>query len=340
MRQMRKRGEEEEERKEVREVRVEEDGRVRGRGLLVEGEEWRNGVRVYRNHRDDGGGRGGEREEGREEWQEGEEREALGFGEILEVEEMMKEVGEDGKEERGAAATTEEATATEQLKYQTWNLKVSIHCEGCRRKVKKVLQSIEGVYMTTIDSQKQKVTVTGNIGPDTLIKKLVKTGKPAELWPEPEPKPKPDPNNGSNKNKNKNKNQPKPNTESSDTQEPREPKEPKEPEPEPEQKNSPPDEAKEPPAEGKKKKKGKKGNSDDNGSEAKEAQATETAAAAAGGAATTPARVLQFTNVPLPLTAAAPPQYVVSYSAMQPAMAGLYCVPGTAVAGGGARFLH
>ncbi|ONK78645.1 uncharacterized protein A4U43_C02F20970 [Asparagus officinalis] len=97
----RKRGEEEEERKEVREVRVEEDGRVRGRGLLVEGEEWRNGVRVYRNHRDDGGGRGGEREEGREEWQEGEEREALGFGEILEVEEMMKEVGEDGKEERG-----------------------------------------------------------------------------------------------------------------------------------------------------------------------------------------------------------------------------------------------
>jgi len=35
-----------------------------------------------------------------------------------------------------------------------------------------------------IDSQQQKVTVTGNVNADTLIKKLVKTGKHAELWPE------------------------------------------------------------------------------------------------------------------------------------------------------------
>uniref|UniRef100_A0A5B7BBM0 HMA domain-containing protein n=1 Tax=Davidia involucrata TaxID=16924 RepID=A0A5B7BBM0_DAVIN len=70
------------------------------------------------------------------------------------------------------------------LKYQTWVLKVSIHCEGCKKKVKKVLHSIEGVYTTTIDSQQQKVTVTGNIPAETLIKKLVKTGKHAELWPE------------------------------------------------------------------------------------------------------------------------------------------------------------
>ncbi|KAK6138917.1 hypothetical protein DH2020_027332 [Rehmannia glutinosa] len=70
------------------------------------------------------------------------------------------------------------------LQYQTWVLKVSIHCQGCRRKVKKVLQSIEGVYTTDIDSQQQKVTVTGNIDAQTLIKKLVKTGKHAEMWPE------------------------------------------------------------------------------------------------------------------------------------------------------------
>ncbi|KAA8548924.1 hypothetical protein F0562_000608 [Nyssa sinensis] len=73
---------------------------------------------------------------------------------------------------------------SEPLKYQTWVLKVSIHCEGCKRKVKKVLQSIEGVYTTTIDSQLQKVTVTGNIAAETLIKKLVRTGKHAEMWPE------------------------------------------------------------------------------------------------------------------------------------------------------------
>lgn len=77
--------------------------------------------------------------------------------------------------------------AAEPLKYQTLALKVSIHCEGCKKKVKKVLQAIDGVYKTTIDSQNQKVTVTGNVEADTLIKKLVKSGKHAELWPEKKP---------------------------------------------------------------------------------------------------------------------------------------------------------
>ncbi|KAL5561499.1 hypothetical protein UlMin_031246 [Ulmus minor] len=71
----------------------------------------------------------------------------------------------------------------EALKYQTWVLKVSIHCEGCKKKVKKVLQSIEGVYTTTIDSQQHKVTVTGNVDSEILIKKLLRSGKHAELWP-------------------------------------------------------------------------------------------------------------------------------------------------------------
>ncbi|XP_059647099.1 heavy metal-associated isoprenylated plant protein 35-like [Cornus florida] len=74
--------------------------------------------------------------------------------------------------------------SSEPLKYQTWVLKVSIHCDGCKRKVKKVLQSIDGVYTTTIDSQQHKVTVTGNIDAATLIRKLARTGKHAEIWPE------------------------------------------------------------------------------------------------------------------------------------------------------------
>ncbi|RDX70284.1 Heavy metal-associated isoprenylated plant protein 32, partial [Mucuna pruriens] len=73
---------------------------------------------------------------------------------------------------------------SEPLKYQTWFLKVSIHCEGCRRKVKKVLQSIDGVFTTTVDPQQQKVTVIGSVGVETLIRKLVKAGKHAEIWPE------------------------------------------------------------------------------------------------------------------------------------------------------------
>ncbi|KAF5774212.1 putative heavy metal-associated domain, HMA, heavy metal-associated domain superfamily [Helianthus annuus] len=70
------------------------------------------------------------------------------------------------------------------LKYKTWVLKVSIHCVGCKRKVKKVLQTIEGVYIIDIDSKQHKVTVVGNVEVDALIKKLVKTGKHAEKWPE------------------------------------------------------------------------------------------------------------------------------------------------------------
>ncbi|KAK6937407.1 Heavy metal-associated domain, HMA, partial [Dillenia turbinata] len=81
-------------------------------------------------------------------------------------------------------AKTPKEETPEPLKYETWVLKVSIHCEGCKKKVKKVLQSIEGVYTTTVDSQQHKVTVTGNVDADTLIKKLAKNGKHAELWPE------------------------------------------------------------------------------------------------------------------------------------------------------------
>ncbi|MED6144935.1 hypothetical protein PIB30_020231 [Stylosanthes scabra] len=70
------------------------------------------------------------------------------------------------------------------LKYQTWFLKVSIHCDGCRRKVKKVLQSIDGVFTTKIDQQEQKVTVTGIVTVETLLRKLLRAGKHAEIWPE------------------------------------------------------------------------------------------------------------------------------------------------------------
>ncbi|KAF9669425.1 hypothetical protein SADUNF_Sadunf14G0106300 [Salix dunnii] len=62
-------------------------------------------------------------------------------------------------------------------------LKVSVNCcDGCKRKVKKVLQSVEGVLKTEIDPLHPKVTVLGNMDPQILIKRLLKTGKQAELW--------------------------------------------------------------------------------------------------------------------------------------------------------------
>ncbi|XXG83470.1 hypothetical protein AAC387_Pa10g1211 [Persea americana] len=68
------------------------------------------------------------------------------------------------------------------LKIQTCALKVHIHCDGCKQKVKKLLQKIEGVYTISIDAEQGKVTVSGNVDPSTLIKKLQKKGKHAELW--------------------------------------------------------------------------------------------------------------------------------------------------------------
>ncbi|KAE8657669.1 Detected protein of unknown function [Hibiscus syriacus] len=73
------------------------------------------------------------------------------------------------------------------LKYETWVLKVLIHCEGCKKKVKKVLQAIDGVYETKIDSQQHKVTVISSVDAETLIKKLTKSGKHVQLWPELKP---------------------------------------------------------------------------------------------------------------------------------------------------------
>ncbi|KAJ6718867.1 HEAVY METAL-ASSOCIATED ISOPRENYLATED PLANT PROTEIN 33-RELATED [Salix purpurea] len=70
------------------------------------------------------------------------------------------------------------------LKILTSVLKVNIHCDGCKQKVKKLLQRIEGVYQVNIDAEQQKVTVSGTLDTETLIKKLVKAGKHAEVWSE------------------------------------------------------------------------------------------------------------------------------------------------------------
>ncbi|KAG8053591.1 hypothetical protein GUJ93_ZPchr0001g29858 [Zizania palustris] len=68
------------------------------------------------------------------------------------------------------------------VKIQTHVLRVNIHCDGCKHKVKKLLQKIEGVYSVAIDVDNHKVTVTGNVDSETLIRKLTRGGKHAELW--------------------------------------------------------------------------------------------------------------------------------------------------------------
>ncbi|GAB2211542.1 hypothetical protein Drorol1_Dr00024859 [Drosera rotundifolia] len=70
------------------------------------------------------------------------------------------------------------------IKTQSCVLRVNIQCDcdGCRNKVKKLLLKVDGVYTVSIDSKQGKVTVTGNVDPAVLIRKLEKSGKRAELW--------------------------------------------------------------------------------------------------------------------------------------------------------------
>lgn len=89
-------------------------------------------------------------------------------------------------------------------------LRVSIHCEGCKKKVRKVLLHVDGVYRCDIDARMNKVTVTAsrNIDAGILIARLRKSGKQAGPWPEEPKQPQPA---ESQSQENKAEDQPKPN---------------------------------------------------------------------------------------------------------------------------------
>ncbi|KAE8709203.1 Copper transport protein ATX1 [Hibiscus syriacus] len=55
-------------------------------------------------------------------------------------------------------------------------------CQGCVGAVKRVLGKMEGVESYDIDLEQQKVTVKGNIQPDTVLQTVSKTGKKTTFW--------------------------------------------------------------------------------------------------------------------------------------------------------------
>ncbi|KAI5002611.1 hypothetical protein ZWY2020_027261 [Hordeum vulgare] len=76
--------------------------------------------------------------------------------------------------------------ASEPVECQVVVLRVSIHCEGCKKKVKKVLLHVDGVFRCDIDARSNRVAVTTSTKIDAgiLIARLRKSGKLAEPWPE------------------------------------------------------------------------------------------------------------------------------------------------------------
>ncbi|KAL8130476.1 hypothetical protein V2J09_019631 [Rumex salicifolius] len=63
-------------------------------------------------------------------------------------------------------------------------VKTSCNCTGCEMKIRKILKNNSGVKAYEIDMVLGKVTVTGNVDLDSLIKNLEKSGKRlVEIWP-------------------------------------------------------------------------------------------------------------------------------------------------------------
>ncbi|RAL45573.1 unnamed protein product [Cuscuta campestris] len=69
---------------------------------------------------------------------------------------------------------------------QTVVLKVGMSCSGCVGAVKRVLGKMEGVESFDINQEAQKVTVTGNVTPDSVLQTVSKTGKKTSFWEEAE----------------------------------------------------------------------------------------------------------------------------------------------------------
>ncbi|KAI5067159.1 hypothetical protein GOP47_0017687 [Adiantum capillus-veneris] len=69
-------------------------------------------------------------------------------------------------------------------KLETITLKAFIHCEGCRRKIRRIIRVLDDVEDVVVDSTTGKVTVTGsNLDVKIIMQRLQKYGKQAEVWP-------------------------------------------------------------------------------------------------------------------------------------------------------------
>ncbi|KAJ9683957.1 hypothetical protein PVL29_016449 [Vitis rotundifolia] len=61
-------------------------------------------------------------------------------------------------------------------------LKVGLHCEECIKKILKAIKKIEDIETYNIDTQLNKVIVTGNVTEEEVIRVLQKIGKRASNW--------------------------------------------------------------------------------------------------------------------------------------------------------------
>lgn len=67
------------------------------------------------------------------------------------------------------------------LEPKTVELRVSMHCNGCAKKVQKHISKMEGVTSFVVDLESKKVVVMGDITPLEVLQSISKV-KFAQLW--------------------------------------------------------------------------------------------------------------------------------------------------------------
>ncbi|XP_044474247.1 heavy metal-associated isoprenylated plant protein 6-like [Mangifera indica] len=67
-------------------------------------------------------------------------------------------------------------------------LKMELHCEGCAKKVKRVIKHYEGVQSVKTDCDANKITVVGNVNPTKLKERLEEKSKKKVELISPQPK--------------------------------------------------------------------------------------------------------------------------------------------------------
>ncbi|XP_050250860.1 copper transport protein ATX1 [Quercus robur] len=61
-------------------------------------------------------------------------------------------------------------------------LKVGLHCEDCIKKILKAIKKMQDIETYNVDTQLNKVIVTGNITNEEVIRVLQIIGKSASTW--------------------------------------------------------------------------------------------------------------------------------------------------------------
>ncbi|CAM8976363.1 unnamed protein product [Rhodiola kirilowii] len=96
----------------------------------------------------------------------------------LERDRLIAESEDGGKKED---VVCPKQTLAFQLKPKMVVLRVSIHCHGCAKKVKKHISRMEGVTSYEVDIEKKMVVIFGDIMPYEVLLSVSKV-KNAEFW--------------------------------------------------------------------------------------------------------------------------------------------------------------